>query len=53
MKTLRKWWIRWLLKEAQFCATVVQADMLAAPAHLLELRSRISDLSSQLANLEG
>lgn len=52
MKTLRKWWIRWMLKEAQFCATVVQADMLAAPAYLIKLRGRIADLSAQLASLE-
>ncbi len=52
MKALRAWWLRWRIREAKFCAKVVEADMLAAPTHLIKLRGLITDLSCELARLE-
>lgn len=46
-------YLRWCLADEEATATNVQADMLSAPRRLIEIRSRITDLKTQLAGLEA
>jgi len=45
-------WLRFRLSDIEYAAVHLEADMLAAPAQLIQLRGRITDLRNRLRALE-
>ncbi|RZI82599.1 MAG: hypothetical protein EOP38_15405 [Rubrivivax sp.] len=45
-------WLRFRLADIEYAAVHLEADMLAAPAQLIALRGRITDLRNRLRALE-
>lgn len=52
-QALRRAYLRHRIRNAELDAQVIQAESLSAPMRLISLRSYITDLSHQLAELEA
>jgi hypothetical protein len=52
-QAMRRAYLRHRIRNAELDAQVIQAESLSAPMRLVHLRSYITDLSNQLAELEA
>jgi hypothetical protein len=50
--TAQQCWLRFRLSDIEYAAVHLEADMLAAPAQLIQLRGRITDIRNRLRALE-
>lgn len=52
-QAMHRVYLRYRIRNAEFDAQAIQAESLSAPMRLIQLRSYITDLSHQLAELEA